>query len=66
MSGKNIRLDITLIMDAAVGEFKKRYYLLGLQFYLLAYLYILSFKGMMVWKVRFHMGLFQKECLFFL
>ncbi len=37
MSGKNIRLDITLIMDAAVGEFKKRYYLLGLQFYLLAY-----------------------------
>ena len=45
MSGKNIRLDITLIMDDAVRELKKRYYPLGPQFYLLPYFVYTLIRG---------------------
>ncbi len=45
MNGKNIRLDIALITDAAVRGFKKKYYQLGPQFHLLAYFVYTLIRG---------------------
>lgn len=66
MSGKNIKLDVTLIMEAAWAGFKRKYYLLGQGFYLFAYfVYTLTLRSVIP-RVRFSLVRSRKKCLFFL